>query len=63
MEKKLQYLVAWEGYGLEENSWEPARNLHNALDVVADFHRRHPQVDGPDDSMTHELHILKEGVE
>ncbi|KAG0574847.1 hypothetical protein KC19_VG296500 [Ceratodon purpureus] len=25
--KKLHYLVAWTGYGLEQNSWEPASHL------------------------------------
>lgn len=41
--KKLYYLVAWEGYGPEENSWEPAANLENAPAMVAEFHRLHPQ--------------------
>ena len=40
--KKLQYLVSWEGYGPEQNSWEPAEHLKNAPDAVQDFHRRHP---------------------
>src|SRR5467141_525887 len=39
---KLQYLVKWEGYGIENNSWEYSDNLDNAAEVVADFHARHP---------------------
>jgi hypothetical protein len=41
--KKLQYLVSWKGYGPEENSWEPAENLENAPEAVAEFHRSHPK--------------------
>lgn len=41
--KKLQYLVSWEGYGLEQNSREPANNLKNAPEVVKKFHLQHPQ--------------------
>ena len=44
--KKLQYLVSWEGYGPEENSWEPTENLENAPDVVAQFYKSHPQAPG-----------------
>jgi len=39
---RLQYLVKWEGYGIENNTWEYAENLDNAAEVVADFHTRHP---------------------
>ena len=40
--QKLHYLVKWEGYGIEHNSWEPADNVH-ALECVMDFHRKHPR--------------------
>ena len=46
-EKRLQYLVSWEGYGPEENLWEPAANLENAPDAVEQFHRLHPKALGP----------------
>ena len=42
MNRKLRYLVKWEGFGVEHNSWEPWDNLH-APECVADFHRKHPK--------------------
>jgi len=39
--QKLRYLVKWEGFGVEHNSWEPWDNLH-APELVAYFYRRHP---------------------
>jgi len=39
--RKLHYLVKWEGFGVEHNSWEPWDNVH-APELVADFYRRHP---------------------
>ena len=39
--RKLHYLVKWEGYRIEHNSWEPADDVH-ALECVADFHWKHP---------------------
>ena len=39
----VQYLVAWEGYGPEENSWEPYEMLEGTgLQALRDFHRRYP---------------------
>ena len=40
--RKLQYLVKWEGYGVEYNTWEYSENLDNAPTKVADFHARNP---------------------
>jgi len=39
--RKLCYLVKWEGFGVEHNSWEPWDNVH-VPELVADFYRRHP---------------------
>ena len=39
----MQYLVAWEGYRAEENSWEPYEMLEGtATKVLSDFHKRDP---------------------
>jgi hypothetical protein len=37
---KAYYKVAWKGYGIEHNSWEPESNVVNALEVVADYWKR-----------------------
>jgi hypothetical protein len=34
---KAFYKVAWKGYGIEHNSWEPESNVVNAPEVVADY--------------------------
>jgi len=40
--QKLQYLVKWESYGIEHNTWEYSDNLDNAAEAVAEFHSTHP---------------------
>lgn len=54
--KKLQYLVSWQGFGPEEDSWEPMANLENAPDAVAEFHRLHPKAPGPHEITTQRGH-------
>ena len=39
--RKLRYLIKWEGFGIEHNSWEPYDDVH-APDLIADFHWKHP---------------------
>jgi hypothetical protein len=40
--RKVQYLVKWVGYDDSENTWEPARNLTHAWDLVKEFHLQNP---------------------
>jgi predicted aspartyl protease len=43
----IQYLVKWEGYDRNENSWEPSRNLPRAQEAIRDFHQAHPDAPAP----------------
>jgi len=47
---KLHYLVKWEGFSVEHNSWEPWDNVH-APELVADFYQRHP-------GAAHHIHMV-----
>jgi len=39
----VQYLVAWDRYGPEENSWEPFEMLEGtAMQALVNFHNRYP---------------------
>ena len=40
--RRLQYLVQWAGYAHIRTSWEPAGNLENCPELVAEFHRENP---------------------
>jgi hypothetical protein len=43
LRRGLWYFVDWKGYKPEERTWEPAENVSNADELVAAYHRRHPQ--------------------
>ena len=47
--RRLFYLVDWVGYGPKEHTWEPATNVEQAKEAVADFHRAHPRRPSPRD--------------
>jgi hypothetical protein len=36
--RQLQYLVHWHGYDVNECTWEPIKNLSNAMEKVHEFH-------------------------
>jgi hypothetical protein len=38
---RLQFLVKWEGYGYEENTWVPEQDV-SAPDKLREFYRTHP---------------------
>ena len=38
--KKLFYLVKWEGYPEEQNTWEPVSNLSNVKDMIREFEKK-----------------------
>src|SRR6202453_2172176 len=39
---KLFYLVKWEGWSMEHNTWEPDSHLDGSKKFVEKFHREHP---------------------
>lgn len=43
----LRYFVKWKTYSDAENTWEPASNLGNAVDIVKEFHQNNPHAPGP----------------
>ena len=43
----MQYLVHWEGYPQEENTWEPVANLEHAQELIDEFHNTHPDHPAP----------------
>ena len=38
---RLRFLIKWEGYGVEHNTWEYATDVH-APKCLAEFYRKHP---------------------
>src|SRR5271155_4804069 len=39
--RKLRYLIKWEGFGIEHKSWEPWNDVH-APELIMEFYRKHP---------------------
>ena len=40
--RRVRYLVKWEGYGRDEMTWELYEHLaNNAIDLLKDFHEKY----------------------
>ena len=44
---KVEYLVHWKGYGVEEDEWHPIRDVQGSKQLIAEFHHTHPQAPHP----------------
>ncbi|CUA73094.1 Transposon Ty3-G Gag-Pol polyprotein [Rhizoctonia solani] len=44
---RVEYYVRWKGYGIGEQTWEPAENVANAQEAVATFHKKYPRKPRP----------------
>ena len=44
---RLEYLIHWRGYDINERTWEPTANLINAPLKVQEFHHRYPNKPKP----------------
>jgi len=40
---KLEYLVHWKGYGIEEDEWRPSDDVKGAKRLVSEFHQQNPE--------------------
>ena len=39
---KCEYKIKWEGYPLNQSTWEPLENLQTAIELVNEYDRMHP---------------------
>ena len=39
---KLEYKIKWEGYPMNQSTWEPMKNLESAKELVEEYDRTHP---------------------
>ena len=40
---RLEYLVHWKGYGIEEDEWRLAEDVRGSKWLVSEFHCRNPE--------------------
>ena len=40
---KLEYLVCWKGYGIEEDKWRLAEDVQGSKQLISEFHCRNPE--------------------
>ncbi len=39
---KFEYKIKWEGYPIDESTWEPMKNLETVKELVEEYNRTHP---------------------
>ena len=39
---KFEYKIKWEGYSIDESTWEPMKNLETVKELVEEYNRTHP---------------------
>ena len=42
IKNKFFYKIKWEGYPMDQCTWEPIENLQNAIELVEEFNNTHP---------------------
>ena len=52
---RLEFLIKWEGYGYEENSWEVEGDV-KAPRKVQEFYQKKPQISSSDQILCYECH-------
>ena len=57
--RKLEYLVKWQGFEEEHNSWEPADALGNVHDLIRDFYRANPGAPRPLGDLAQQLNLQR----
>lgn len=55
--QRLKYLVKWDGFGPEENSWEYAEDLVRCSDKIRDFYRHNPGAPRPIAALAKKLRL------
>ena len=39
---KFEYKIKWEGYPMNQSTWEPMKNLENARPLIEEYDKTHP---------------------
>ena len=61
--QKTHYLVKWEGYNSDQNTWEPLQNLKNVRDLLKKFNTGQQQITGEGQEKEVEMtNMSKEGM-
>ena len=40
-----EYKIKWEGHPLEQSTWEPVKNLENAITLITEYDKAHPPIE------------------